>query len=321
MAERMINEVNDRSAPQLIDHYVGQSRVKKLVWTALEASWMDGTRLPSMLFTGPPGVGKSELAALCAKESGVELQEQLAQNLTTIADVHAFLIQAKNQSVLLLDEIDQLPKCQQVTLYRALENGKIFVNSKTKKKPTAIQLESFCLIACTNFPEFLLRPLRERFKLVLPFEYYNNDELEKILSNRVKRLGWKVEASVFSTVASHGRGTPRIGLRLLESIYRTARADGSDVITTQHMIDTLEMEGIDNLSLTPEERKYMAIIAQNNNRVRLNIIATCMGQSNRGLSQNLEPYLIKAGLLTKDANNSCRILTAKGMGHIENCGI
>ena len=117
MEEKQIHEINDHTAPSLIEHFIGQERVKKLVKTALEASWMDGNRLPHMIFSGPPGVGKSQLASILAKETGVELIEQLAQNLSGITDVQGFLLQAKEKSVLLLDEIDQLGKLQQVTLY------------------------------------------------------------------------------------------------------------------------------------------------------------------------------------------------------------
>jgi Holliday junction DNA helicase RuvB len=317
MAEKMHSEITDNSAPVLIDHFVGQERMKRLVKTALEASWMDGTRLPHMLFTGPPGVGKTQLATILGKEMGVELQEQLAQNLANVIDVHAFLLQAKDKSVLLIDELDQLPRLQQVTLYRALENGKIFINTGTKRKPTTIKLESFSLIGCTNFPEFLLKPLRDRFKLTLPFDFYSGQELEVILKNRIKQLGWEMEKSIVPIIATRSRGTPRIGLKLLESTRRTARAEGAEVITTEHLNTTLEMEGIDNLSLTEQERKYLSIVAQHNNLVRLNVIATCMGQSSRGISRNLEPFLIRIGLLTKDPRNGCRMLTSKGIAHIK----
>jgi len=87
------------------------------------------------------------------------------------------------------------------------------------------------------------------------------------------------------------------------------------------MNDALEMEGIDDLSLAPDERQYMSVISQHDNLVRLNVIATCMGQSSRGLSQNLEPFLIRTGLLTKDPKNGCRMLTSKGIEHIKNCVI
>lgn len=315
MNELTHHEINDHSAPCLIEHFTGQERVKRQVKTALEAAWMDGNRLPHMIFAGPPGVGKSQMAAIIAKEMGVELVEQLAQNLRSITDVQAFLIQAKDKSVLLIDEIDQLPKTQQVTLYRALENGKIFITSGQRKSVT-INLEPFTLIACTNFTEFLLKPLQDRFKMTLPFTFYSDSEIETLLRHRVRRLIWDIEDAVYAAVALRSRGTPRIALKLLESARRTARANGDSTITTQHLQMTLEMEGIDSAGLTLEERQLLSIVHQHNNLVRLNVVATCMGQSSRSISTNLEPYLIRTGLLTKDPKNGCRALTDKGLNYI-----
>ncbi len=316
MEEKSVNEINDCTAPCVIEHFVGQERVKRQVRTALEAAWMDGNRLPHMIFAGPPGVGKSQLAAIIAKEMGVELIEQLAQNLRGISEVQAFLLQAKEKAVLLIDEIDQLPKTQQVTLYRALENGKIFITSGQRKSVT-ISLEPFTLIACTNFPEFLLKPLQDRFKMTLPFTYYSDTEIETLLRHRVQHLKWEIVEGVYAAVALRSRGTPRIALKLLESARRTARANGDSTITIQHLEMTLEMEGIDSAGLTLEERHLLSIVHQHNNLVRLNVIATCMGQSSRSISTNLEPYLIRTGLLTKDPKNGCRALTEKGLNYIQ----
>ncbi len=316
MAEQTINEINDQTAPSLIEHFVGQTRVKQLVKTALEASWMDGNRLPHMIYSGPPGVGKSQLASILAKESGVELMEQLAQNLSDISDVQGFLLQAREKSILLIDEIDQLGKLQQVTLLRALENGKLFLTSGQKKKTTTIKLEPFTLIACTNFPEYLLKPLQDRFKMILPFTWYSERDIETILKNRVVHLGWDVEEEVYVQISLRSRGTPRIGLRLLESTRRTARANGDTAINLHHLHMTLKMEGIDCLGLTIDERKYLSIVKYHNNLVRLNVLATCLGISSRSVSTNIEPYLIRIGLLTKDPRNGCRVLTEKGMQHI-----
>ena len=316
MSENTIHEINDCTAPSLIEHFVGQERVKQLVNTALEASWMDGNRLPHMIYSGPPGVGKSQLASIIAKETGVELMEQLAQNLSGISDVQGLLLQAKEKSIILIDEIDQLGKLQQVTLYRALENGKIFLTSGRKKKSTTIKLEPFTLIACTNFPEYLLKPLQDRFKITLPFTWYSKDEITTILKNRVVHLKWDVEEEVYIQIGIRSRGTPRIALKILESTRRTARANGDTTINLHHLNLTLKMEGIDSLGLTIDERKYLSIVQYHNNLIRLNVIATCLGMSSRSVSTNIEPYLIRIGLLTKDPRNGCRVLTNNGIKHI-----
>lgn len=319
MDNEALHEIDDCSAPNVIEHFIGQERVKKVIRIALESSWMDGIRMPSMLFTGPAGVGKSQMAAIICKEVGnSELVETLAQNLKSIADVQAFLLQAKDRSVLLIDEAEQMGKFQQVCLYKILENGKIFVASGTKRRTTTtIKLPSFTLICATNWPEALMPPLLNRFKLILPFTLYSDEEMELILRNRAKHLRWQIDDAVYATLAKHSRGTPRTGLRLMESVRRICRADGADVITTDHLLAMLEMEGIDELSLTPEERQYMSIVGAHDNLARVNVIATIMAVSSRALSQNLEPFLIRTGLLTKDARTGCRTLTKKGLDHIQ----
>jgi Holliday junction DNA helicase RuvB len=209
-----------------------------------------------------------------------------------------------------------LGKLQQVTLYRALENGKLFLTSGQNKKTTTIKLESFTLIACTNFPEYLLKPLQDRFKMTLPFTWYSENEIETILKNRVVHLKWYIEEEVYAQTALRSRGTPRIALKILESTRRTARANGDHNITLQHLYSTLQMEGIDCMGLTIDERKYLSIVNDHNNLIRLNVIATCLGMSSRSVSTNLEPYLIRIGVLTKDPRNGCRVLTEKGIQHI-----
>lgn len=310
------HEINDNTAPCLVEHFIGQERVKILIKTALEASWMDGNRLPHMIFSGPPGVGKSQMASILAKEMGVDLIEQLAQNLSGISDVQGFLLQAKEKSVMLIDEIDQLGKLQQVTLYRALENGKVFLTSNNGRRSVTIKLEPFTLIACTNFPESLLRPLQDRFKMTLPFTFYSESEIETILQNRVKHLQWEVDEQVYPALGQRSRGVPRIALKILESCWRTVRANGDTTLCLNHLESTLKMECIDSLGLTIEERKYLSIVHRHNNLIRLNVIATCMGQTSRSISTNVEPYLIRIGLLTKDPKTGCRVLTQKGLKHI-----
>ena len=174
------HEINDNTAPCLVEHFIGQERVKILIKTALEASWMDGNRLPHMIFSGPPGVGKSQMATILAKEMGVDLIEQLAQNLSGISDVQGFLLQAKEKSVLLIDEIDQLGKLQQVTLYRALENGKVFLTSNNGRNSLTIKLGPFTLIACTNFTGVIIKTATGPFQDESSFTLYSHNDIETI---------------------------------------------------------------------------------------------------------------------------------------------
>ena len=183
MEKEVFHEVND-VGPQILEHFVSQKSVVKRVMVALESSWADGVRLPHMLLTGGPGLGKTELSNIIAKEMGCTLKEQLAQNLKTPAMLRGFLLEAGDKDVLLIDEIHELSKTVQTTLYRAMENGKIFLMGDLTRKSHGIKLAKFHSLGATTNPEKLLSPFVSRFKLVLPFEYYQPDELE-LLSNNV----------------------------------------------------------------------------------------------------------------------------------------
>ena len=155
---------------------------------------------------------------------------------------------------------------------------------------------------------------RDRFKITLSFDYYSSNELELLLKNRCRQLGWQVEENVYPMIAARGRGTPRIALRLLESARRTARAENSSVITFGHWQKTCELEGLDKLGLGIEERRYLRILSENNKPVRLGTIAMMTGNCAHNISSVVEPYLFRMGLINKD--NKGRTLTPKGMEHL-----
>jgi len=312
MEEELKKDVND-CGPQVIEQYVGQRQVVQRCKIALEASWNQGNRLPHMLMLGSPGLGKTELCHLLAREMGCELHEQLAQNIRLPKDLHAFLLGPKDKDVVLLDEIHELPPVTQTTLYRALENQQIFLSTKQGKKSRPIQIANFTVLGATTDPQKLLQPLRDRFKVVLDFDFYSAAELETLLDNRVKRLGWNIDNSVLSLIAQRGKGTPRIALRLLESIKMTASAQNAEVITPDHFDMTCKLEGIDPLGLTSHEVRYLKILYENDGAVRLNIIASRLGVHQKHVSTILEQFLIREGLVTK--NNSVRVLTQDGLEH------
>ena len=153
------HEVNDVS-PEVIDHFVGQTRVVQQVKTSLEAAWNDGTRFPHTLCAGKSGTGKTEISQIIAKEMGCELREQLAQNLRNPADLRGFLLEASDKDVLLIDEIHELRPIVQVTLYRAMENGKIFINGSRSRRTHCIELADVSLISATTDAHLLMKPLR-----------------------------------------------------------------------------------------------------------------------------------------------------------------
>ncbi len=235
MNEKIVNEIGDCSSPQVIEQFIGQQQVKEQVKVSLEASWNDGSRFPDTLALGSAGLGKTELSHLIAKEMGTICKETLATNFKNMSDLNAFLMEAQDGDVCFLDEIHELRKDLVVTLYRAMENKKVFVNGASKKTPYTIPLNNFTLIAATTDFHTLPKSLRDRFKLTLYFEFYRDEDIELILKNRTKKLNWTCEEQVFSFMSKRGRGIPRVGLRILEASRRVARSENSDIITTKHL--------------------------------------------------------------------------------------
>jgi len=314
MEENTYKEVND-CRPQVIEQFVGQKSIIERCKIALESAWNQGTKLPHLLMNGGPGLGKTELSHILAKEMGCELHEQLAQNLRDPKDLHAFLLTPKDREVVLLDEIHELPPalCQTV-LYRMMENQQIFLETKQGQKSRPIKVSNFTIIGTTTEPQKLLQPLRDRFKLLLDFQYYETDELEQLLRNRVKQLAWQIEDPLFRFVAEKGKGTPRICLRLLESIRLTACASNHEVITVEHFEKTCRLEGIDSIGLTGNEIMYLKILYENDGATRLNVIASRLGLHPKHVSDIVEQFLIRDALITKQ--NSVRVLTSKGLAHL-----
>ena len=215
MTDKQHFEVNECS-PQILENYIGQKRVVSQLRICLENSWNDGVRLPHTLLSGEAGLGKTQISLIAAAEMGVVLKEQLAQNLTSPALLKGFLLEAQDKDVLLIDEIHQLNPIVQTTLFRALEDRKIFINGNHTKKTHTLNLTNFTLLGATTDAHMLLKPLRERFRLILHFEPYSQDELNTILSQRCRQLGWEVQDEVLAQISARGRGVPRIALRLLE---------------------------------------------------------------------------------------------------------
>lgn len=317
MSNNNINEISDSTQPQVIEHFIGQSKVKNLVQTALEACWMDGSRFPDTLALGSPGLGKTQIAHLIAAEVASECKEVLASSFCNISELHSFLIEAKDKDILFFDELHTLRKDLMVVFYRAMENRKIFIKSNNRKTPFTIDLPNFSLIGATTDYHLLPKPLLDRYKMILTFEFYSEHELEQIVRHRCQKLRWECQEEVFSRASFISRGTPRICLRILENTRRVARADGSDIITVQHLERSCSLHGLDSsIGLGPEEQKYLQVLSDHNGQVRLNTIAMCLGTLSRNVSQTIEPFLFRTGLITKDDKG--RMLTPKGYEYIMN---
>jgi len=311
------------AAPQAIDHVVGQKQAVELLKVALAAYWNDRAagRQPdfgSSLFVGPPGVGKTLLAQIIARELAGPLRECLGQTLGVGEDAYEVLLSIPDEGILFVDECHLCTPELQTILFRAIEERKVFVpKGPLSSKFTAVPLGRFTTILATTDEHKLLQPLRDRMKLTLRFDFYQPDELAELTRQRARALKWEVESAVFSLISDRAKGTPRLAIRLLEGCYRTARAESSDAITCRHVQRTCELEGLDSRGLDQTERKYLALLAQSRGKpIRLNVLSSVLGLPNRTLTEVTEKFLLRSGLIVRC--ESGRTLTERGIEYVDN---
>ncbi len=300
--------------PPTLSHVIGQRQVVERLQVALDASFADNQPFPHTLFLGPPGLGKTSLSKLVAKELAAEFSEGLGQTLATPSVLSGFLLRpTTDKAVLFIDEIHELPVACQTALYRAMEEGVVFVPQPYTNAITKMQTVRFTLMSATTDPQLLLPPLRDRFRLVCQMQPYSSEEIAAILRQRVRQLGWQVDEACFVAIAVRSFGTPRIAIRLLESAYRTARAEGGTLVDFGHLLRTLSLEQLDGYGLGPDEQKYLLILSEASAPVRVGVLAGKMRTTHLVLSQVIEERLLYLDLIERMPQG--RILTAKGMEH------
>lgn len=300
--------------PSSLNHMIGQSHVKDVVVTALEYAFQEQVAFPHSLMLGPPGVGKTALSKILSEECASGYHEALGSAVSTPAEFFALLMKAKDLDIVFIDEMHELDACFQHTLLIAMDERKVYLPNSTGGAPQAINLGKFCLIGATTDEHRLIRPLVDRFKLLLRFSYYSVPELTEIVRTRAKGLNWPINTEVLEPIAERAKGIPRLAIRILQSCWRVCRAGGDGVITLQHLQRACDLEKIDPLGLDATEQEYLGYLA--NGPLRLNMLASMLGLPTKTVSSVTESYLIRNQLITKD-KNGMRMLTGKGMEHVE----
>ncbi|HEY8313011.1 MAG TPA: Holliday junction branch migration DNA helicase RuvB [Candidatus Baltobacteraceae bacterium] len=304
--------------PRSFDEYVGQTIVVENLKIAIDAARKRGEPLEHVLFYGPPGLGKTTLAALIAKDMGRALRPTSGPTLEKPKDLVGILTALEEGDVLFIDEIHRLGRVVEEFLYPAMEDYQIdfVVDRGAYAKTLKLPLKRFTLVGATTRAGMLSAPLRERFGIMHHLDYYSCDELERIVLRSSDVLGVPIDADGAQTIAARSRGTPRIANRLLRRVRDFAEVRANGHITREVADEALEREGVDALGLDRLDRAFLRTIIDQyaGGPVGMAAIAATLTEDAETLEDVVEPYLLKQGFVVRTASG--RKATAGAYRHM-----
>ncbi|MGE0645650.1 MAG: Holliday junction branch migration DNA helicase RuvB [Nitrospira sp.] len=305
--------------PQTLDEYVGQEKMKESLRICIEAAKQRGEALDHAIFYGPPGLGKTTIAHIIAKEMGATLRSTSGLVLTHAGDLAAILTNLQAHDVLFIDEIHRLPASVEEALYPAMEDFQLdlVIGQGPAARTVKLDLPPFTLVGATTRAGALTSPLRDRFGLVYRLEFYGPVELEAIVVRSAGVLDVEIERDGAAEIAHRARGTPRIVNRLIKRIrdYAQVKADGR--ITKQVAQDGLAWLGIDEAGFDDMDRKILLTIIEkfNGGPVGVESLAAAVQDDKGTIEDVYEPYLIQAGFL--DRTGRGRQVTRSAYDHFK----
>ncbi len=310
-AERLVSagSVDDDAAfelklrPQKLSEFIGQSKAKQQLQIALEAARSRNEPLDHVLLSGPPGLGKTTLAAIIANEMGAQFQQTSGPALQIQGDMAAILTNLREKQVLFIDEVHRLQPVLQEKLYTTLEDNRldIMIGSGPSARTMELEIKPFTFVAATTRPGLLASPMRARFGILIRLEFYTDDELRFVVERSAEVLGVPIDRAGAAEIAMRSRGTPRIANRLLRRVrdYAQVRAAGNiDRATASAALEMLEVDahGFDEL----DRRLLRTIIEKyDGGPVGLNTLAAALAEEQDALEEVYEPFLLQIGFLDR----------------------
>ncbi|RUM51015.1 MAG: Holliday junction branch migration DNA helicase RuvB [Hydrogenothermus sp.] len=306
--------------PKSLDDYIGQEKVKQQIKLFIQASKQKKRPLDHILFTGAPGLGKTTLASLIAKELDANIITTTGAILNKKGDLAGILTSLEEGDVLFIDEIHRINKSVEELLYSAMEDFKIdiLIGKDRSAKTIRLDIPRFTLIGATTRAGLLSSPLLSRFGIILQFDFYDENSLSQIIKKSAEKLGIKITDEASLEIAKRSRGTPRIANRLIKRIEDFAVVKNKEEIDLKLVLEAFEFLGIDEYGLDFKDREYLKVLAFNFEGKPTGIKTLCIALSEEQdtIEQVIEPYLIKIGFIIKTPKG--RVITERGLNHIKN---
>lgn len=317
-SKREGDDLDSAIRPQVLGDFVGQRRVRENLRVFIDAARTRGEALDHVLFHGPPGLGKTTLAQIVARELGVGFRATSGPVIAKAGDLAALLTNLEPRDVLFIDEIHRLNPAVEEILYPAMEDFQLdlIIGEGPAARSVRIDLPPFTLVAATTRSGLMTTPLRERFGIPCRLEFYTPDELELIVARGARILNLNLTPDGAAEIAKRARGTPRVAGRLLRRVRDFGLVAGAAEVDRIKADAALERLEVDRLGLDSMDRRYLRCIAENygGGPVGIETIAAALSEPRDALEDIIEPYLIQLALVQRTSRG--RVLSSAAFGHL-----
>ncbi|WBO22367.1 Holliday junction branch migration DNA helicase RuvB [Sphingomonas abietis] len=317
-ADRKPEDIDAALRPKSLDDFVGQKAARENLRVFIGAAKARGEAMDHVLFFGPPGLGKTTLAQIVARELGVGFRATSGPVIAKSGDLAALLTNLEEGDVLFIDEIHRLQPAVEEVLYPAMEDRvlDLMIGEGPSARSVRIELPRFTLVGATTRQGLLTTPLRDRFGIPVRLQFYTVDELERVVSRAARLLALDISTDGATEIARRARGTPRIAGRLLRRVRDFAHMAGDPLVDAKVADAALTRLEVDVLGLDAMDRRYLLMIADiyRGGPVGVETLAAGLSEPRDTVEEVIEPYLIQLGLLARTARGRC--LTGRAWAHL-----